>query len=143
LPDGIAIVRSSSSAVFYELADTLKTATTTVNMSSLALATRYYDPCGVPRGASPVSWPDQHGYLGKSVDPTTGLGLLGARQYDSALGRLLSVDPVLEQGDSHQMNGYSYNGDDPVNSSDPAGLWCDSCNDGSGWNTPDCSVANC
>jgi RHS repeat-associated protein len=84
------------------------------------------DPYGNDRGAAAPSWVDQRGYLGKPTDPSTGLSLLGARQYDSVTGRFLSVDPILEAGDHRQMNGYAYAGDDPVDTSDPSGLmiWC-------------------
>ncbi len=121
-PDGVSVVRSSTGTVDYQLADTLGTATSTVDSTTLAITTRYQDPFGAPRGAAPASWPDQHGFLGKPQDASTGLTALGARQYDPVTGRFLSVDPVLQAGDNRQMNGYSYAADDPVNSSDPTGL---------------------
>jgi RHS repeat-associated protein len=121
-PDGVAVVRSSSGSVGYELTDTMKSATSTVNASTLAVTRRYFDPYGNPRGSVPTSWPDQRGYLDQPQDSTTGLSLLGARNYDPTLGRFLSVDPLLENGDARQMNGYSYAADNPVNSSDPTGL---------------------
>ncbi|MEU5438512.1 RHS repeat-associated core domain-containing protein, partial [Streptomyces sp. NPDC020719] len=86
---------------------------------------RAYDPYGAPRGTTPANWIDNHGYLGKPVDAASGLDLLGARNYDPALGRFLSVDPVLEVGDPNQMGGYTYAGNDPVNGSDPTGLMRD------------------
>ena len=126
-PDGIVLVRSSAGTLTYELTDSRGTATTSVDASSLAVTRRYVDPYGSARGAPAPGWPDQRGYLGKPTDPTSGLSLLGARQYDSVTGRFLSVDPILEAGDHRQMDGYAYSGDDPVNTSDPTGLmiWCD------------------
>jgi len=121
-PDRVVLVRSSAGTLSYELTDEKKTATTIVDASSLAVTRTYLDPFGNVRGAPPASWPDQHGYLGKPVDPATGLSLLGARQYDAVTGRFLSVDPILEAGDHRQMNGYSYSADDPVDASDPTGL---------------------
>ena len=120
-PDGVVLVRSSAGILSYELTDTLNTATTTVNASTLAYTQRYMDPYGNARGTVPTSWPDQHGYLNQPADPATGLSLLGARQYDPVLGRFLSVDPILELGDHRQMNGYSYAADNPVNGADPTG----------------------
>jgi len=101
-----------------------------VDASSLAVTRRYVDPYGNPRGAQPASWPDQHGYLGKATDPSTGLSLLGARQYDPASGRFLSVDPALKPGNAEQMNGYVYADDNPVSYADPSGAQIP--NDGSG-----------
>ena len=51
----------------------------------------------------------------------TGLTQLGIRQYDSALGRFLTVDPVLSPGNPQQNNGYSYSENNPVTYSDPSG----------------------
>jgi RHS repeat-associated protein len=120
-PDGTTVVHSSTGAVYYELTNTNGTATTQVNAATLAYSFRYFDPFGGVRGTAPSSWPDQRAYLNKPADPTTGLDLLGARQYDPTTGRFLSVDPVLETGDQRQMNGYSYSADNPVNGSDPTG----------------------
>lgn len=120
-PDGVVVARSSSGAVSYELTDKLATATTSVAASGLAVTRRYVDPYGDPRGPVPASWPDQHAYLGRPADPSTGLDLLGARDYDPVTGRFLSVDPIVETGDPRQMNGYTYNADNPVNGADPTG----------------------
>lgn len=95
-PDGVTVVRSSTGTVTYELADRLGTATTTVDAGTLAVTRRYVDPYGAARGPAAANWPDQHGYLAQPSDPTTGLDLLGARNYDPTIGRFLSVDPLLE-----------------------------------------------
>jgi RHS repeat-associated protein len=121
-PVGTTVVRSSSGTIGYLAANTQGTALESIDASSLAVTRRYYDPYGNPRGTVPGSWPNQHGYVGKPADPNTSLDLLGARQYDSATGRFLQVDPVLETSDPRQMGGYSYAADNPATHSDPTGL---------------------
>lgn len=61
------------------------------------------------------------GFVGGTNDPT-GLTHLGAREYDPTLGRFLSVDPIIDNGDPAQMNAYSYAHNNPVTKSDPDGL---------------------
>ncbi|MER0445314.1 polymorphic toxin-type HINT domain-containing protein [Streptomyces sp. Edi4] len=121
-PDGTRITRSSSGTLTYQAANPQHTAQLQVDASSLAITRRAFDPYGTPRGPQSAKWVDNRAYLGQPTDTTSGLDLLGARQYDPALGRFLSVDPVLEAGDANQMGGYTYSGNDPVNSSDPSGL---------------------
>ncbi len=80
-----------------------------VDTSSGAVTRRYVDPFGNPRGAAPA-WTSVNGYLNKPTNPfTTGSGAaitqLGAREYDSSIGRFLSVDPLLETGDQQATNG--------------------------------------
>jgi RHS repeat-associated protein len=129
-PDGTRITRSSSGSVTYQIANAQGTATTAVDASSLAVTRRAYDPWGNPRGTGPSSWvaPDEnHGFLGKPTDPSSGLNLLGARNYDPTIGRFLTPDPLFEAGDPNQMGGYTYAGDNPASLSDPTGLF--------GWGT--------
>ena len=121
VPGGTTIVRSSTGAMDYEVANLQGTSLETIDASTLAVTRRYYDPYGNPRGTTPTSWPDDLGFVGKPTDPNTSLDLLGAREYDATTGRFLQVDPVLEAGDSRQMGGYSYAADNPVNGSDPSG----------------------
>ncbi len=52
------------------------------------------------------------------TDADTGLVLMGHRLYDSRIGRFLSQDPA---GDGD--NWYAYAGNDPVDNTDPTGLW--------------------
>ncbi|WP_406642537.1 RHS repeat-associated core domain-containing protein [Amycolatopsis sp. WGS_07] len=103
------------------MTDTQNTAYATVKADNLAVTQRWQDPYGVARGPVPSLWPDKHGYLG-GYRNTTGLTHLGAREYDPALGRFTTVDPVLKTDDPQQMNGYSYANDNPIGLTDPSGL---------------------
>jgi RHS repeat-associated protein len=105
------------------------TATALVSTTTAAVTRRYEDPFGNPRGAS-TPWVSNHGFLDaaqNSLTTSSGSGTpaitqLGAREYDPAIGRFLSVDPILEVGDTQAINGYAYANNDPVNSTDPSGL---------------------
>jgi RHS repeat-associated protein len=124
-PDGTTITRSSSGSVTYQVANAQGTATTAIGADSLAVTRRSFAPYGNPRGTTPSSWvaPDENrGFLGQPTDATTGLDLLGARDYDPAQGRFLTPDPLFEAGDPNQMGGYTYAADNPTSASDPSGL---------------------
>ncbi|MFJ3934348.1 RHS repeat-associated core domain-containing protein [Streptomyces sp. NPDC090029] len=78
-------------------------------------------PFGGPRSATGTNWPGDRGFVGGTTDPT-GLTHLGAREYDPALGRFISVDPLLDVDDAHSPNGYTYANNSPVTMMDPDGL---------------------
>ncbi|MFG3292630.1 ricin-type beta-trefoil lectin domain protein [Streptomyces sp. NPDC048179] len=144
-PDGTTVTRSSSGSVTYQVAGGQGTSVTAVDASSLGVTRRAYDPWGNPRGTKPASWvaPDEnHGFLGQPVDATTGLDLLGARDYDPVLGRFLTLDPVFEPGDPNQMGGYTYAGDNPSSGSDPSGLMLMMDGGGGGGCDAKCAAAN-
>ncbi|MBL0888715.1 RHS repeat-associated core domain-containing protein [Myceligenerans indicum] len=63
------------------------------------------------------------GGAGGIDDSTTGLVLLGARYYDTTLGRFISVDPVMDLSDPEQWHGYAYANNNPVTYSDASGLF--------------------
>ncbi|WP_329179188.1 polymorphic toxin-type HINT domain-containing protein [Streptomyces sp. NBC_01477] len=85
---------------------------------------RYTTPFGAPRTGGTGTWPDDKGFLGKPQDNTTGLTYVGARPYDTATGRFISVDPVLNTSDDQSLNGYAYADNNPATNSDPTGLLC-------------------
>ncbi|MFE0462325.1 RHS repeat-associated core domain-containing protein [Kitasatospora sp. NPDC058965] len=121
-PDGTTIVRSSSGSTTYLPAGPQGTAQLEVDAKTLTITRRSFDPYGNSRGTAPGSWADNRGFLGQPTDTTTGLDLLGARNYDPALGRFMSADPLLEVGDPVQMGGYTYASDNPTSGSDPDGM---------------------
>jgi RHS repeat-associated protein len=59
-------------------------------------------------------------YTGREFDPDTSLYYYRARWYDPQVGRFISEDPVAFAG-GH--NWYTYVSDNPVNLTDPSGLW--------------------
>ncbi|MFT3798381.1 RHS repeat-associated core domain-containing protein [Microbacterium sp.] len=77
------------------------------------------DPFGAPRSTGGTV--QGHGFLGASVDGST-LTALGARFYDAASGRFVSVDPLLDRLNTAQFNAYGYADNNPVTFSDPSGL---------------------
>ncbi|MFE6870741.1 ricin-type beta-trefoil lectin domain protein [Kitasatospora sp. NPDC057692] len=122
-PDGTTVVRSSNGALNYQFNNPQNTSTLQVDAATRTITRRPFDPYGnVRSGLQPSGWSGNRGYLGQPVDATSGLNLLGARNYDPVLGRFLTVDPLLAAGNPDQMGGYSYSSNDPVNRSDPSGL---------------------
>ncbi|GAA2611532.1 hypothetical protein GCM10010399_48000 [Dactylosporangium fulvum] len=77
-------------------------------------------PFGEIRGAVPVAWPSQRGFLNATHDDT-GMVHLGARECDAAIGRFVSGDPIVDLTDPQQMNGYDYANNNPLAFSDPSG----------------------
>lgn len=101
--------------------DPHQTAGLAINNVTHAVTTRRMDPYGNARGGNPA-WPGDHGFLDKPTD-TTGLTQVGARYYDAALGRFISVDPVMDLGKPQQWAAYTYADNNPMTFWDPTGLW--------------------
>jgi RHS repeat-associated protein len=97
------------------------TGTVTIDEATQTVERRRFTPFGETRGPVPGIWPDSKGFVGGEQDPT-GLTHLGARLYDPAMGRFVSVDPVADPMDPQQLQGYSYGNNSPVSVSDPDGL---------------------
>ncbi|MFC4110967.1 polymorphic toxin-type HINT domain-containing protein [Nonomuraea zeae] len=110
-------------------ADHQNTIHTAIDADNLKVTQRRQTAFGAPRGAA-AALPGELGFVGGTVDASTGLTTLGARQYDAATGRFLSDDPITNTADPQQINGYAYANNSPVTYSDPDGLLHDSCPDG-------------
>ena len=82
---------------------------------------QYTDPFGAARGTT-ASIPGDRQFLDKTRDTATGLTMVGARYYDEANGRFISVDPLLDLADPQQWNAYAYANNNPTTLSDPSGL---------------------
>lgn len=122
-PGGPTEIRSSTGILTYQFGTAQGSGTVTISANSAQTETRrYFTPYGAPRGTTPPSWVDNHGYLGQPTDSSSGLDLLGARNYDPTTGRFLQRDAVLEVTSPTQVGGYTYAGNNPVAQSDPSGL---------------------
>ncbi|MGY4900155.1 RHS repeat domain-containing protein [Micromonospora aurantiaca (nom. illeg.)] len=132
---GTALRTGTGTNYTFALADTQGTPTLYLNNTAQLPTWRQYAPYGKYRGVA-VASPDNHGFLNKPVNTRTGLIRLGAREYDSSIGRFISVDPLMSATDPQQWNGYAYSNNSPVTFSDPTGLiWI---NDGGGNYVPPC-----
>ncbi|WP_020124657.1 RHS repeat-associated core domain-containing protein [Streptomyces canus] len=125
--------KSGTQTLSYLSGDPHGTSTVSLDATTQAVTKRYLTPFGAPRSGGTGVWADDKTFLGKTTDPTTSLTYIGAREYDSAIGRFLSVDPVLDTGNAQSLNGYTYADNNPISHSDPTGLWID---DGTGHNEP-------
>jgi RHS repeat-associated protein len=125
---GQTIAMRTSAGVTWMSSDQHGTAQSTVNAVNQTVSTRRTLPFGEVRGGA-GTWLARldKGFVGGTND-NTGLTHIGAREYDPALGRFVSVDPVMDLADPRQWNGYVYSNSSPVTFSDPTGLYCDSCN---------------
>jgi RHS repeat-associated protein len=132
---GSATAVRTAAGLSFEVTDHLGTAELTVSGTDLSVSQRRYLPFGKLRGTAPASWPDEKGFVGGTVDASTGLTELGAREYDPSTGRFISVDPVIDPDDPQQLNAYAYANNSPITMSDPDGMWrilpgghyCDAC----------------
>ncbi|MFE4359950.1 polymorphic toxin-type HINT domain-containing protein [Kitasatospora sp. NPDC056800] len=118
----VTLVKASDGSLNYLINDQQGTAQLTISADNLDYTRGDTTPFGTPRGKKPASWPTERGFVGGTNDATTGLTHLGAREYDAANGRFISVDPILDPTDPQQINGYAYSNNNPVNLSDPSGL---------------------
>lgn len=92
-----------------------------INNATGAITTSWQDPYGAPRGTPPTTWTGERGYVGGTKD-ATGLTRIGARDYDPALQRFSTVDPVQDLADPLQWNPYIYSNNSPITKADPTGL---------------------
>ncbi|GAA1961601.1 RHS repeat-associated core domain-containing protein [Catenulispora subtropica] len=137
-PDAPTTVVGSDGTTTVEVIDDHGTGGTTLDATpgdakqGQVIARRYTKPYGEARGI-PVTqtttpgWVDDHAFLGKPADVGTGLVDVGARKYDPAVGRFISVDPKFQPDSPQDIGGYAYGGNNPVNNADPTGR-CWICN---------------
>jgi RHS repeat-associated protein len=118
-PSGTLLSTKQPGGRYYYIQDALGS-TVALTDSSGAVANSYkYDPYGALAGSSGTV-PNPFKFAG-GHDTGQGVYHFGARQYDPALARWTSADPLDQIGDLQQANRYSYAGADPVNFTDPSG----------------------
>ncbi|RKN35413.1 RHS repeat domain-containing protein [Micromonospora musae] len=121
LPGGGTCVRSGSGTAYtFVVTDHQGTPSLYLDNTAQNPTWRQYTPYGGARGAV-VTAPDNRGFLNKPMSPT-GLTSVGARAYDPAIGRFVTVDSILNAAGPQQWNGYSYANNSPITLSDPSGL---------------------
>ncbi len=91
-----------------------------VRNSDSQLNTTWQNPYGAPRGTAPTSWVGERGFVGGTQD-ATGMTRIGARDYDPALQRFVTTDPLQDLADPLQWNAYLYANNSPITHSDPTG----------------------
>ena len=130
IPGAPTIVENGGATpkITYEVDNNQGTSNATIDAATAFSLTgitnrRSTTPFNAPRGTTPTTpWVDDHTFLGKTTDGSTGLVDVGARKYDPRTGSFISADPVFQPNNPQAVGGYSYAGNDPVNASDPTGL---------------------
>jgi RHS repeat-associated protein len=119
--NGMTIAVRTGAGLSWLIPDHQGTPLVSMDATAQAVTRHYQTPYGEARGTA-TPWASQKGYVGGVTDPAAGLVRLGARDYDPAVGRFLSVDPVLVPDDPQSLNAYSYADNNPVMHSDSSGL---------------------
>ncbi|MFD3921422.1 polymorphic toxin-type HINT domain-containing protein [Streptomyces sp. NPDC058595] len=124
--DEQTIAMRTAGKLTFLLSDHHGTATTQITADATQAVTRRKTTIfGAPRGTQPTNWAGDKGFVGGTIDKSTDLTHLGAREYDPSTGRFISVDPIMDLADAQQMHGYTYSNNNPVTYTDPTGLCMD------------------
>lgn len=112
------LVYENAQGSAYYMADGLQSKGLLTDSTGSVKAWRRYDPWGRiigQQGTMPT-----YGFTGREPDLTTGLTYYRSRYYDPTIGRFISRDPAgLEGG----INAYAYVNNDPVDNTDPDGMY--------------------
>lgn len=123
-------LRTGAGRQLFFLADHLGTTRALLDAAGDTVERREYDSFGAApnesggahgpkrRAAAPPL--TRYGFTGREHDPDAGLIYYRARWYDPRLGRFISEDPL---GLAGGINQYAYVSNDPLNKTDPLGLY--------------------
>ncbi|BCJ52819.1 hypothetical protein Asp14428_42940 [Actinoplanes sp. NBRC 14428] len=117
---GKTVAQRTNAGLTWLVSDTQNTASISIDAVTQQATVRHLTAYGEERDGQ-AGWVNDKGFLGKTLD-NTGLIHIGAREYDSAIGRFISVDPVMDVTDPQMMQGYSYANNSPVSFADPSGM---------------------
>jgi RHS repeat-associated protein len=118
---------SGSTTVSYLHQDHLGSPAAATDGTGAKLWRENYTPYGEERVDDPANDNDES-FTGHIKDDATGLTYMQARYFDPVIGRFLSGDPVgFSVGAPQQFNRYSYALNDPINNTDPTGMFCIPC----------------
>ena len=122
-PDGTPLEQISATGTLYYLHDQIGSTRAITSNTGTVLATYSYTPYGqlaATTGSLPPGDTNPFGYTGAYTDTESGLQYLINRYYDPATAQFLTRDPLTALTNAP----YTYADDDPVNNSDPLGLFC-------------------
>jgi RHS repeat-associated protein len=118
-PDGLPFEQvTNSGTVSFLFHDALGSVRAVVSSSGTVTGTFTYGPFGQLTAETGTGTTPQ-GYAGGYTDQASGLLYLINRYYDPATAQFVSVDPAV----SSTGDPYAYASDNPVNASDPSGLF--------------------
>ncbi|MCT9075019.1 polymorphic toxin-type HINT domain-containing protein [Streptomyces fulvoviolaceus] len=132
---GTTVAMREADGVHFLASDHQGTAELAVDATTGTTTRRRSDPFGNARdesSSSATGWVNDKGFVGGTIQESTGLTTLGAREYDADTGRFISADPIVDFTDPQQINGYAYSNNNPVTFSDASGLRLADC--AGGWN---------
>jgi RHS repeat-associated protein len=119
-PTGRLVGLQRGASRFYVFTDDIGSPRLVTDSAGSTVKRIDYDAYGAISSDSAPAFSLRVGFAGGLKDPTSGLLLFGARDYEPASGRWTSRDPIGFDGG--QTNLYAYIADDPVNGRDPDGL---------------------
>jgi RHS repeat-associated protein len=112
----IGVTGGTSARRRFHHADGTGSTVALTNNLGVVLEKHAYTPFGVGNANGGTPWR----YTGRRLDAETGLYHLRARDYSPLLGRFIQPDPI---GIAGGINLYAYVENDPLNRTDPSGLW--------------------
>jgi RHS repeat-associated protein len=113
---------SHAGTITYYHNDLLGSPVVATNASGQVIWRESYRPYGERLTNDPNSASNKVWFTSRRQDAETGLVYMGARYYDPAIGRFLSVDPKrFDEANVHSFNRYAYANNSPYTYNDPNG----------------------